>query len=207
MENVYKLTGRFEEANAEYERLSAELDEMYEDNGGEVTEVTEEMQQRIDALDALKKSIIDDIVANADDYAEIALNKAAQQKILEAELKALKEEQKKVVDRCQSRINKYARSVDFWKDNFDQAMQIAQLTKIGGAKTDHRHSIYYMTSNSVDVDEERVLVPYQAAINALKAQLPAWCSLNISINKTELKKAETLPDGAAIVQKKSLLIK
>lgn len=207
MENIYKLSGKYAELSAQYDALQAELDELYEANGGEVTEVTEEMQSRIDATEALKKQVIDDILASPDDYAEIALNEAAKQRVLEAELKAVKEEQRKVTDRIQARINERARRVEWWKDNIDVALRLAKCDKVGGAKSGLRHCIYYQTSSSVELSEDTVLAPYQSLLDTLTGNLPSWMKVDVTIDKAALKKEETLPEGASLSYKKTIVIR
>lgn len=207
MENIYNLTGRFAELSDYYESLQAILDDLYEENGGEITEETEEVQSLLNDIKSLQDEVINDILANSDAYADIALNKAAQRKVVEAELKAVKEEQKKVIDRYQARINRIQRSEDWWKDNFDKALRVASMDKIGGAKSGLRHSIYYQKSTSVETNEDVLLAPYQAMIDNLNAELPSWMKVSVSIDKTTLKKEETLPQGATLNQKQTIVIR
>lgn len=207
MENIYNLTGRFAELSDYYESQQALLEDLYEANGGEVTEETEEVQAILENIKTLQDEVIGDIIANSDAYAEIALNKAAQRKVVEAELKATKEEQKKVNDRIQAKINRLQRSEEFWKDNFDKALRIASMDKIGGAKTGLRHSIYYQKSASVETNEDVLFAPYKAMIDSINAELPSWMKVSISVDKTALKKEETLPAGAAINQKQTIVIR
>lgn len=207
MENIYQLTGRFAEINDRYEALSAELDALYEDNGGEENVETEQVQELMQEQEALKQEVLKEIVENADCYAEIALNKASQQKILEAELKAVKAEQAKVVAKYQARINRLARSVDFWKENFKEAMKIEKLTKIGGPKTGHKFTIWVSETQSLDVDEAVALAPFEERIAELVDELPAWVKVSTGVNKTVLKKEETLPEGATRVTNQSIQIR
>lgn len=207
MENIYTLTGRYAEMNDRYEALRAELEAQYEENGGEETAETEEAQAVLAEIEELKQQVLRDIVANADEYAAIALNKASQQKVLEAELKALKEEQAKVQAKYQARINALARSVEFWKDNFREAMRLEEVTKIGGPKTGHKFTVWVKETESVDVDEPVVLAPYQDVIDELVERLPAWVTVKTGVSKTELKKEETLPEGAARVVNQSIQIR
>ena len=207
MENIYNLTGRFAELSDYYESLQAILDDLYEENGGEITEETEEAQSLLNDIKSLQDEVVNDIIANSDAYADIALNKAAQRKVVEAELKAVKEEQKKVIDRYQARINRIQRSEDWWKDNFDKALRVASMDKIGGAKSGLRHSIYYQKSTSVETNEDVLLAPYQAMIDNLNAELPSWMKVSVSIDKTTLKNEETLPQGATLNQKQTIVIR
>jgi len=207
MENVYQLTGKYAQLDEEFNAIAAELDEYYEATEGEVDEHSTELEGRLEELNNLRSQVLAEIVQNSDAYAEIALNKAAQRKMLEAELKQLKEEQKKAQQRYEAKINSLERSEQWWKDNFAAAMQIGGVEKIGGAKTQLLHTIWFKESTSVETDEPTLLAPYQEAIDELNASLPAWAKVTTSINKTELKKAETMPDGATLVTSKSLQIK
>ena len=207
METIYNLEQKFAEISDSYDQLEAQLVDMYEENGGEVTEETEAMQAKLDELKALKQQITDDIIAAPDAYASIVKNAEAQQKMLEAELKALKEEQMKAVARLQAKINRKASKADFFKDAIAEALRANGIEKIGGAKTDNRFSIYFQSSTSVDVDSEKVLAPYQPRINAFIQSLPSWITVKTDVSKTELKKADEMPEGASLVSSSSLRIR
>ena len=126
MENFYTLSDKFASINETYDKLSAELDEIYSENGGEVTEDTTERERLLEEMNELKEQCVREIVDNSDAYAEIALNKRAQQEVAEAEMKAVKEQQRKVLDTLQARVNKYERAYKFWLENFDAAMRVAE---------------------------------------------------------------------------------
>ena len=207
MENIYTLSSKYAAMNDSYETLSAELDALYEENGGEETAETERVQELKEEMAELKEEVLREIVEHADDYAAIAMNKDCQRKMLEAELKALKEEQAKVVAKYQARINRLASSVEFWKENFRQAMEVEKLTKIGGPKTGHKFTVWVKETQSVDVDEQAVLAPWQETIDELVERLPAWVTVKTGVSKTELKKEETLPEGAAIVTSQTIQIR
>lgn len=207
MENIYTLTGRYAEMNDRYEELSAELAAMYEENGGEETADTMKQEALLDEIAELKDAVMRDIVEHADDYAAIAMNKDCQRKMLEAELKTLKEEQAKVVAKYQARINRLAGSVEFWKENFRQAMEIEKVSKIGGPRTGHKFTVWVKETQSVEVDETQVLAPWQETIDELVERLPSWVTVKTGVSKTELKKEETLPEGAAIVTSQTIQIR
>ena len=206
MENIYTLSGRYADINHRYEVLSAELAAMYEENGGEETADTMKQEALLDEIAELKDEVLHEIVEH-DDYAAIAMNKDCQRKMLEAELKTLKEEQAKVVAKYQARINRLAGSVDFWKENFAQAMKLERITKIGGPKTGHKFTVWVKETQSVDVDEETVLAPYRETIDELLERLPAWVTVKTGVSKTELKKEETLPEGATLVTSETIQIR
>ena len=206
MENFYTLSDKFAGINETYDKLSAELDEIYSENGGEVTEDTTERERLLEEMNELKEQCVREIVDNSDAYAEIALNKRAQQEVAEAEMKAVKEQQRKVLDTLQARVNKYERAYKFWLENFDAAMRVAECSKIGGAKTDKKHSVWYQTTTSVEV-ADNILERYDEVISELAAKLPEWVTIQVSVNKTKLKALEVLPEGVTKVENKTVRIK
>ena len=206
MENFYTLSDKFASISETYDKLSAELDEIYSENGGEVTEDTTERERLLEEMNELKEQCVREIVDNSDAYAEIALNKRAQQEGAEAEMKAVKEQQRKVLDTLQARVNKYERAYKFWLENFDAAMRVAECSKIGGAKTDKKHSVWYQTTTSVEV-ADNILERYDEVISELAAKLPEWVTIQVSVNKTKLKALEVLPEGVTKVENKTVRIK
>lgn len=206
MENFYTLSDKFASISETYDKLSAELDEIYSENGGEVTEDTTERERLLEEMNELKEQCVREIVDNSDAYAEIALNKRAQQEVAEAEMKAVKEQQRKVLDNLQARVNKYERAYKFWLENFDAAMRVAECSKIGGAKSDKKHSVWYQTTTSVEV-ADNILERYDEVISELAAKLPEWVTIQVSVNKTKLKAQEVLPEGAVKVENKTVRIK
>lgn len=206
MENFYTLSDKFASISETYDKLSAELDEIYSENGGEVTEDTTERERLLEEMNELKEQCVREIVDNSDAYAEIALNKRAQQEVAEAEMKAVKEQQRKVLDTLQARVNKYERAYKFWLENFDAAMRVAECSKIGGAKTDNKHSVWYQTTTSVEVADD-ILERYNEVISELAAKLPEWVTIQVSVNKTKLKALEVLPEGVTKVENKTVRIK
>ena len=206
MENFYTLSDKFASINETYDKLSAELDEIYSENGGEVTEDTTERERLLEEMNELKEQCVREIMDNSDAYAEIALNKRAQQEVAEAEMKAGKEQQRKVLDTLQARVNKYERAYKFWLENFDAAMRVAECSKIGGAKTDKKHSVWYQTTTSVEV-ADNILERYDDVISELASKLPEWVTIQVSVNKTKLKAQEVLPEGAVKVENKTVRIK
>ena len=206
MENFYTLSDKFAGISETYDKLSAELDEIYSENGGEVTEDTTERERLLEEMNELKEQCVREIVDNSDAYAEIALNKRAQQEVAEAEMKAVKEQQRKVLDTLQARVNKYERAYKFWLENFDAAMRVAECSKIGGVKTDKKHSVWYQTTTSVEV-ADNILERYDEVISELAAKLPDWVTIQVSVNKTKLKALEVLPEGVTKVENKTVRIK
>ena len=171
-----------------------------------MTEDTTERERLLEEMNELKEQCVREIVDNSDAYAEIALNKRAQQEVAEAEMKAVKEQQRKVLDTLQARVNKYERAYKFWLENFDAAMRVAECSKIGGAKTDKKHSVWYQTTTSVEV-ADNILERYDEVISELAAKLPDWVTIQVSVNKTKLKALEVLPEGVTKVENKTVRIK
>lgn len=207
MENIYQLTEKFRRISDAYDETKGILEEAYEENGGEITEETEALQGELDELARMKEEIVSDVLSCPDDYAMIVKNTEAQKRVLEAELKAVKEEQAKVLAKIQSKIKRKEDKIAWFKENISEAMKLAQKEKLGGAKTDSRFTIWFSESTSLDVNTELVLDPYQAKINELISELPAWVTVKTDVNKTILKKEETLPLGAERIKSKSLQIR
>jgi len=209
MENFYRLSGRFAEISERLDTLNAELERMYDDNGGEITADTEERERAIGELNALREECLRDIVDNSDAYAEIALNKAAQKRVAEAEMKAVKEEQGKVLDGCKARVNRLARSVEFWKQNFDEAMRLGDITRLGGAKSGKRHSVYYTTTKRVETDDAVLLMPYLDQLQAFRGTLPVWLDVEFKVNAAQLKALaeDERPEGCRIVETQNVMIR
>lgn len=207
METIYKLQGHIADIEARYNEISAELDEIYTENGGEVTEETEKAEALLAELETMAQEVVKEIIDNSDAYAEITLNKEAQRKVLEAELKAVKEEQKKAIARYEAKINYLKRGEDFWKDNFLRAMDYADVTKIGGAKSKLLHSISIRNTQAVEVDEAILTEKYSERLREFQLALPNYITAELKVSKTELKKEPEMPEGATLVLNKSVTIR
>lgn len=207
METIYKLQGHIADIEARYNEISAELDEIYTENGGEVTEETEKAEALLAELETMAQEVVKEIIDNSDAYAEITLNKEAQRKVLEAELKAVKEEQKKAVARYEAKINYLKRGEDFWKENFLRAMDYADVTKIGGAKSKLLHSISIRNTQAVEVDEAILTEKYSERLREFQLGLPNYLTAELKVSKTELKKELEMPEGAVLVLNKSVTIR
>ena len=206
MENIYSLGEKFFRISEAYDCAKDALEAEYEANGGEVTEVTETMQAELDVLESLRREVVEEVLSAPDDYAAIVKNAEAQKKVLEAELKAVKEEQAKIVAKIESRIRRKQSKVEWFKESIAQAMRLAEINKIGGQKTENRFTIWFKESKSVEADEERLLTPYNDRIQALIDALPKWLTVKTGINKTALKAEAEMPEGAHIVTNKTLQI-
>lgn len=207
MENIYTLGERFRRLSDDYDNAKAVLEAAYEENGGEVTDETEAKRAEVDELERMRQEIVADVLSAPDEYAAIVKNAEAQKKVLEAELKAVKEEQAKVCARIMSKIKAKEGKIAWFKENIAEALKLAEIERIGGARTDHRFCIFFSNTSSLDVDSEKVLAPYQERINDLIAALPGWVTVTTGINKAALKREDTLPEGAVAVSSKTLNIK
>lgn len=212
MENIYKIGERYIQIAADYEAAKAELEAAYEENGGEITDETEYLEKEAQALKDLKEEVAKDVLSAPDEYAAIVKNTEAQKKILEAELKALKEEQAKACAKIEARIKQKASKIEWFKSSIADAMKFAEIQKIGGAKTNNKFTIWFAETTSVDVDSETALKPYEAKMKEFIDSLPKWVSVKTDINKSALKanlldeKAEH-PDGAFLNTNKTLQIR
>lgn len=207
MENIYNLNRQFEELSEKYDSLSAEINAIYEENGGEVTEETEHLEEKLSALSAMKDEVVGQILSCPDDFAAIVKNAEAQKKMLEAELKVLKEEQAKVVAKLQARINSKANKIEWFKANIREAMKLADIDRIGGGKTGSKFSIYFTTTKSIETDDVKLVEPYIPALTELYSKLPSWLTVETKVNKNTLKSQDVLPDGASLVENKNLQIR
>lgn len=207
MENIYTLGERFRALSDDYDMAKAALESIYEENGGEVTDETDAVEAELEAIERMKQEVISDVLSAPDDYAAIVKNAEAQKKVLEAELKAVKEEQAKYLARIEAKIKRKQDKIDWFKENIAEALRLAQIEKLGGAKTENKFCIYFTKSTSVETDAERLIAPYKEEIDSLIASLPSWLTVKTDINKTALKKVATLPEGASLNTKETLQIK
>jgi len=221
MENIYKLTGKVEELNDQAEELQEQIDElegklaeMYEDNGGEVTDLTEavtitkaELETKKAALAGIAQGIVTDIIEHSDDYAEWALNKENARKVAEAELKALKEQAAAAVKRAEARVRRFASREEWAKEQFAAALNIAGTEKIGGSKTDLRHSIYFKNSESIEADTEVLASPFNEMLDCI--ELPDYLKVKVEVVKTAFKGVADadLPEGAERIRKQTIQIR
>lgn len=207
MENIYSLGEKYSSLSRSYDELQAMLDQVYESNGGEMTDDTEIMEAEKATIDAMRKSIAADLLNAPDEYAAIVKNTEAQKAILMAEYNAIREEQAKVLARYQAKLNAKQRKIDWFKDAIAAAMDFADVNKIGGSRTDNKFSIYFATSKKIEADNDALLAPYKGDIDALLAKLPIWVAVKVDTNKALLKKEAELPAGAEIIETRTLQIR
>ncbi len=207
MESIYKLSERAVAISTRYEQARAALEEMYEENGGEVTAETEEMSAELEELEQIQRQIAEEFVKFPDEYAAWFKDVEAQKAVIQAQRKAIEEEQKKVLAKYDAQIKKKDSTLEWIKQNMEAAMILAQVEKFDKKKTGGMFSIYFQTSKSVDVDEDVALKKYEDSINKLRATLPDWLILNTKISKSVAGKLEELPEGFERKQSKTLIIR
>ena len=223
MQSVYTLTGRVAELNTQAKELQGQIDlleeqleQMYEENGGEVTDLTESAElKKVDLetfkaqLERLSLDIIDEIIDNSDEYAEWALNEESNRKQAEAELDALKKSCNAAIKKAQARVNRYARWEDWAKQQFADAMRLADTQKIGGAKTDKKHSVFFKSTPSIEANEDALKAPYQDEIESITATLPGYLKVKVEVAKSGFKGVadDALPEGATRVYNQSIQIR
>lgn len=207
MESIYKLSERAVAISTRYEQARAALEEMYEENGGEVTAETEEMSAELEELEQIQRQIAEEFVKFPDEYAAWFKDVEAQKAVIQAQRKAIEEEQKKVLAKYDAQIKKKDSTLEWIKQNMEAAMILAQVEKFDKKKTGGMFSIYFQTSKSVDVDEDVALKKYEDSINKLRATLPDWLTLNTKISKSVAGKLEELPEGFERKQSKTLIIR
>lgn len=207
MESIYKLSERAVAISTRYEQARAALEEMYEENGGEVTAETEEMSAELEELEQIQRQITEEFVKFPDEYAAWFKDVEAQKAVIQAQRKAIEEEQKKVLAKYDAQIKKKDSTLEWIKQNMEAAMILAQVEKFDKKKTGGMFSIYFQTSKSVDVDEAVALKKYEDSINKLRATLPDWLTLNTKISKSVAGKLEELPEGFERKQSKTLIIR
>lgn len=160
-----------QDALATLARLSELLEEKYIENEGEVTEETEEMEERMDAIrDLLQNDGID------------ALGRWL--KVKEDEVKMWKAE-KAAADR---KVKAAQGSVDFVKAKIAEVMDAVGMEKAKGAY--YSFSKYVSEKSAVDQDElDRIYLDI-ATSAARAAGLPDYVEVQLKTTTTALKEAD-----------------
>lgn len=149
----------------------ARIEELLEENGGELTpEVEEQWMETRESL-----------VAKVDGYNALIQKLKAYSDNIKAEQDRLAK-LKKTADNSLKRI----------KDHIKDTMQEFGLKTIEG----NLCKISLATSKATEVDEDTVLAPFIPAIEALEAKLPPYVTIEPKVSKTAAKEAtKELPDG------------
>ena len=208
MENVYQLNERFLSLGDKVEELQAELDAEYDENGGEITEDTELKEKSKAELEELRHSILQEIIDNADPYAEMALNAKAKREAAQAELESLKKSCERAIKKAQAYVEKFRRREDYWKDNFMLAMQAQDLDKLGGKKSNLKHSVWFKDSESWDVQCD-VTAGFLNQAAELQKTLPAYIKVTLDIMKKGFDEtpADEIPEGVSKKSKRTVIIR
>ena len=212
MENIYTIGERYMRISGEYEAVKANLDSLYEENGGEITDETERLEREAAELGRIREEIMQDVLSAPDEYAAIVKNAEAQRKILEAELKALKEEQAKACAKIEAKIKQKTSKIEWFKANIADAMKLAKIQKIGGSRTDKKFTIWFSKTTNVQVDSTVLMKPYAERVQELIDTLTGWVKVTTDFNKSALKdilldETKEHPVGAFLVENESLQIR
>ena len=173
--NLYQLTAE-----------QARIEDLLEQNGGEITPEIEEALTL--TAEALPKKV--------DGYGVLIRQFAAAEAACDAEIKRL-QALKKTAQNAQRGM----------KDRILYAMQSFGFDKLAGETT----KFSTRASKAVEIDEELLLCRYRLAIHDFNETLPDWLSVEPKISKTaisnEYKASGMTPEGAQIVENTSLIVK
>lgn len=184
MKTIYELTN-------EVIDLDMQLDQMYQDNEGEITEETEQ-------LEAMRAEIEDKICQAPDNF-------AAWYKNTDAEIKAKKDAKGEMVKKYDSKIKALENKKEWIKSEILNAMKAKELLKLKGEE----FSVSVKTSDRLEVEEEVALANYLSKIDEFNSTLPDWLKVSPKIDKTALKGVEDvdLPEGFVRISGESILVR
>ena len=173
--NLYELTAE-----------QARIEDLLEENGGEITPEIEEALTL--TAEALPKKV--------DGYGVLIRQFAAAEAACDAEIKRL-QGLKKTAQNAQKGM----------KDRILYAMQTFGFDKLAGETT----KFSTRASKAVDVNEDVLLMNYREKIARFVSTLPDWISLEVKVSKQVIKdtyKATGItPEGAQVVENTSLIMK
>ena len=173
--NLYELTAE-----------QARIEDLLEENGGEMTPEIEEALTL--TAEALPKKV--------DGYGVLIRQFAAAEAACDAEIKRL-QGLKKTAQNAQRNL----------KDRVLFAMQSFGYDKLAGDIT----KFSTRSSKSVEVDEAVLLNKYYGKISEFVASLPDWLTLEIKVSKQAIKDAYkatgVTPEGAQVVENVNLMMK
>lgn len=157
-----------------------------EDNGGELTP----------ELEAMMNDTQESISLKIDGYRSLIAK-------LDAQCDAIDKE----IERLQKLKRTTARSRQRIADHVLNVMRCFGIDRIEGRFC----KFSLRKGRKLNVDDELVQLRYRSAIDALKAQLPAWMTVDVKVGKTALKDAfkgtDVLPVGCEWEQTESLMIR
>ena len=173
--NLYELTAE-----------QARIEDLLEENGGEITPEIEEALTL--TAEALPKKV--------DGYGVLIRQFAAAEAACDAEIKRL-QGLKKTAQNAQKGM----------KDRILYAMQTFGFDKLAGETT----KFSTRASKAVDVNEDVLLMNYREKIARFVSTLPDWISLEVKVSKQVIKDAYKAtgitPEGAQVVENTSLIMK
>lgn len=173
--NLYELTAE-----------QARIEDLLEENGGEITPEIEEALTL--TAEALPKKV--------DGYGVLIRQFAAAEAACDAEIKRL-QGLKKTAQNAQRGM----------KDRILYAMQTFGFDKLAGETT----KFSTRASKAVDVNEDLLLMNYRDKIAEFVATLPEWLSLEVKVSKKVIgdtyKATGITPEGAQVVENTSLIMK
>ncbi len=170
----------------ELQGVMYEIEQTLEDNGGELT----------DELAELLTDTELSIKQKADGYRAVMAKFDSKVDAADKEIKRL-QEIKKVAKNSKERIKEYILGV----------MGMYGIKKIEGELC----SMTRTTTQSLDVNEELLLLAYKERIVELQALLPEYLTLEVKVSKTaiksQFKNSDVLPAGCTYVENDSLRIR
>ena len=173
MGTLYELTGQM-----------AEIENLLEENGGEMTpELEEEWTETSESL-TRKVDNYNTLITKLSDYSE---NVA------------------KEIKRLQAIKKTYDNSVRRLKDHIADVMKANGIAKLEG----NFCKMSLSSSTSTEVDEVTMLAPYYAKVGLLELKPWIFCELKVNKNilKETFKDKEVMPEGVKFVENKTLRIK
>ena len=208
MESIYKLTGRAAECAERYNEIQSEFEELMEENGGELTEEAQELLDKKSELKAIKEQIKVDILAYPDEYASWYLNVKAQRDEAKARRDAFAKSLQAALAKYDAEVKRLDRRMEWIKTSIADAMDYIKVASLDKkSRPGSLHTLYFMESNSIEVDEALALDEYKDAIDCFLVNLPEWLSFEPKIKKDTLKKVEKLPQGFERKTSRSLQIR
>lgn len=171
-------------ALADLNMMVAQLEDLYIENGGEVTEETEALDSQIGSLkDFLSTDGVD------------VLGRWLKAK--EDEKKALKAEK----DYIGRKINAVDNTMEFIKARLTQVMKVTDTEKAKGACG---YSFARTTSTTTSVDKDILNAHYGKALEGFRATLPSYITLTIGASVSAYDNAQDArPEDKSIFQKTS----
>ena len=173
--NLYELTAE-----------QARIEDLLEENGGEITPEIEEALTL--TAEALPKKV--------DGYGVLIRQFAAAEAACDAEIKRL-QALKKTAQNAQKGM----------KDRILYAMKTFGFDKLAGETT----KFSTRKSTAVEVNEDLLLMNYREKIAEFVATLPKWITLEVKVSKKvigdDYKTTGITPEGAQVVENTSLIMK